>query len=90
MKQVFSRLFVVEVCTILKISGFFTCIEHCAVDGFAYNVLESFSIFQMVSLLLVKGANVKAKDRRERISLHLAAYMGMLTSPLTAKSNMLT
>lgn len=46
------------------------------------NVLDGFVMFQMVSLLLVKGANVKAKDRRERIPLHLAAYMGMLTSPL--------
>ena len=38
--------------------------------------LEFLNVFQMVSLLLVKGANVKAKDRRERIPLHLAAYMG--------------
>lgn len=45
--------------------------------------------FQMVSLLLVKGANVKAKDRRERIPLHLAAYMGELehlACDLVAKS----
>ena len=50
-------------------------------NGFALCV-RSFPMFQMVSLLLVKGANVKAKDRRERIALHLAAYMGMLTTPL--------
>ena len=43
--------------------------------------LDNFNIPQMVSLLLVKGANVKAKDRRERIPLHLklAAYMGIWT-----------
>ena len=34
----------------------------------------------MVSLLLVKGANVKAKDRKERTPLHLAAYMGMMSA----------
>jgi len=39
-----------------------------------------FCTLQMVSLLLVKGANVKAKDRKERTPLHLAAYMGMLST----------
>ena len=30
----------------------------------------------MVSLLLVKGSNVKAVDKREKSPLHLAAFMG--------------
>ena len=30
----------------------------------------------MVSILLLKGANVKAVDRKERTPLHLAAFMG--------------
>ena len=34
----------------------------------------------MVSLLLVKGANVKALDKKDRTSLHLAAFMGELYS----------
>ena len=34
----------------------------------------------MVSLLLVKGANVKALDKKDRTSLHLAAFMGKLYS----------
>ena len=34
---------------------------------------------KMVSLLLMKGANPKLKDRRERTALHLAALMGAYT-----------
>ena len=44
----------------------------------------------MVSLLLVKGANVKAKDRKERTPLHLAAYMGMLSAYYKAVSTIVT
>jgi ankyrin repeat protein len=32
----------------------------------------------MLSLLLLKGANVKAVDRKERTALHFAAFMGEL------------
>ena len=50
------------------------CLSYACYGG----SLDTLNIAQMVSLLLVKGANVKAKDRRERIPLHLAAYMGKL------------
>lgn len=33
-------------------------------------------IFQMVSLLLAKGANINAFDKKDRRALHWAAYMG--------------
>ena len=36
----------------------------------------------MVSLLLVKGANVKALDKKDRTSLHLAAFMGKYSNIL--------
>lgn len=31
---------------------------------------------EMVALLLVKGANVKAADKKERTALHFASIMG--------------
>ena len=33
-------------------------------------------IFQMVNLLLAKGANINAFDKKDRRALHWAAYMG--------------
>lgn len=32
--------------------------------------------FQMVNLLLAKGANINAFDKKDRRALHWAAYMG--------------
>ena len=43
-----------------------TALHHAAYNGH----------LEMLSLLLVKGANVKAIDKREKTALHLAALMG--------------
>ena len=43
-----------------------TALHHAAYNGHV----------EMVSLLLLKGASVKARDRCERTPLHYAAYMG--------------
>jgi hypothetical protein len=36
----------------------------------------------MLSRLLLKGANVKALDKREKAPLHLAAFMGKIPPSL--------
>lgn len=38
---------------------------------------SSFSLSQMVSLLLSRGANINAFDKKDRRAIHWAAYMGM-------------
>lgn len=38
---------------------------------------------QMVSLLLSKGANARAKDKKERQAIHWAAYQGECCHTLT-------
>ena len=43
-----------------------TPLHHAAYMGHA----------EMVALLLVKGANVKAADKKERTALHFASVMG--------------
>ena len=43
-----------------------TALHHAAYNGH----------LEMVSLLLVKGANVKAMNKREKTALHLASFMG--------------
>ena len=43
-----------------------TALHHAAYNGH----------LEMLSLLLVKGANVKAMDRKEKSALHFAAFMG--------------
>ncbi len=43
-----------------------TALHHAAYNGH----------LDMVSLLMLKGANVKAVDKREKTALHLAAFMG--------------
>ena len=43
-----------------------TALHHAAYNGHV----------EMLSLLLLKGANVKAQDRSERTPLHYAAFMG--------------
>ena len=51
-------------------------------DGEAPSPLQSIHlispwvIFQMVNLLLAKGANINAFDKKDRRALHWAAYMG--------------
>ena len=45
-----------------------TALHHAAYNGH----------LEMLSLLLVKGANVKAVDRKEKTALHYAAFMGEL------------
>lgn len=44
-----------------------TALHHAAYNGH----------LEMLSLLLVKGANVKAVNKREKTALHLAAFMGI-------------
>ena len=44
-----------------------TALHHAAYSGH----------LEMLSLLQLKGANVKALDKREKAPLHLAAFMGM-------------
>lgn len=39
--------------------------------------LFSFCLSQMVSLLLSRGANINAFDKKDRRAIHWAAYMGM-------------
>ena len=34
-------------------------------------------LFQMVKLLLSRGANINAFDKKDRRAIHWAAYMGM-------------
>ena len=43
-----------------------TALHHAAYNGHV----------EMLSLLLLKGANVKAQDRTERSPLHYAAFVG--------------
>ena len=43
-----------------------TALHHAAYSGH----------LEMLSLLQLKGANVKALDKREKAPLHLAAFMG--------------
>lgn len=43
-----------------------TALHHAAYNGHV----------EMLSLLLLKGANVKAQDRSERTALHYAAFTG--------------
>ena len=43
-----------------------TALHHAAYNGHV----------EMLSLLLLKGANVKAQDRSERTPLHYAAFTG--------------
>ena len=43
-----------------------TALHHAAYNGH----------LEMLSLLLVKGANVRAMNKREKTALHLAAFMG--------------
>lgn len=38
--------------------------------------ISLFVFFQMVNLLLAKGANINAFDKKDRRALHWAAYMG--------------
>lgn len=39
-------------------------------------IMEGFFVFQMVKLLLNKGANLSAIDKKERQPIHCAAYLG--------------
>lgn len=50
-------------------------ITHC---GEAWEIVHLIFIFvfQMVNLLLAKGANINAFDKKDRRALHWAAYMG--------------
>lgn len=41
-----------------------------------HSVFDPVIMFQMVNLLLSKGANVSAKDKKERQPIHWAAYLG--------------
>ena len=43
-----------------------TALHHAAYNGHV----------EMLSLLLLKGSNVKAQDRSDRTPLHYAAFMG--------------
>ena len=45
-----------------------TALHHAAYNGHV----------QMLSLLLLKGASVKAKDRSDRTPLHYAAFLGIV------------
>lgn len=44
-----------------------TALHHAAFNGH----------LEMLSLLQLKGANVRAMDRRDKTALHFAAFMGM-------------
>lgn len=52
---------------------------HWPAFGFDVNLTQIICMlvfFQMVNLLLAKGANINAFDKKDRRALHWAAYMG--------------
>ena len=54
-----------------------TALHHAAYSGH----------LEMLSLLQLKGANVKAVDKREKAPLHLAAFMGKFWAHLGSGVN---